>query len=230
MQPIPAPDRPWQWIQSNFIGELPKSSGFNAIYVVSDHLTKMSHFILTMTDISAPNLMKIHICHIWKLHGVPPVHGTDCGSTFTAAFTKSLYKGLGIELHFSTAYHLQMQGQVENNNKWMETYLQMFCSHQQDDWSDLLLLAEFTYNNHHHPSINTTPFFANLGYHLMLTNVPTVAQSGPPDERIWWIHEVQEECKHAIEQSQAISKQVYDKWKHENPVIKPTLPRPFSLP
>ena len=36
LQPIPTPDGPWQWIQSNFMGELPKSDGFNAIYVVSN--------------------------------------------------------------------------------------------------------------------------------------------------------------------------------------------------
>jgi hypothetical protein len=36
LQLIPTPDGPWQWIQSDFIGELPKSDGFNTIYVVSD--------------------------------------------------------------------------------------------------------------------------------------------------------------------------------------------------
>ena len=177
----------------------------------------MAHFIPTTTDISAPNLMKLHIQHIWKLHGIPLVHGTDRGLTFTAAFTKSLYKGLGIKPRFSTAYHLQTQGQVENNNKWMETYLCMFCSHRQDDWANLLLMAEFSYNNHHHPSIDTTPFFTNYGYHPTLSNVLTAAQSDEPDVRIRQIHEAQEECKRAIEQSQEISKRAYDKWKRDNP-------------
>ena len=130
-----------------------------------------------------------------------------------ANFMKSIYKELGIELRFLTAYHPQTQGQVENNNKWMETYLCMFCSHQQDDWADLLLMAEFAYNNHHHPSIDSTPFFANYGYHPMLTNIPNVAQSSDPDKRIQWIHETQEECKRAIERSQEVSKRAYDKWK-----------------
>ena len=94
---IPTPDGPWQWIQSDFIGELPKSDRFNAIYVVSNRLTKMAHFIPTMTDISASNLMKLHIHHIWKLHGIPLVHGTDHGATFTANFMKNIYKELGIE-------------------------------------------------------------------------------------------------------------------------------------
>jgi hypothetical protein len=81
------------------------------------------------------------------------------------------------------AYHLQTQGQVENNNKCMETYLRMFCSHRQDNWADLLLMMEFAYNNHHHLSINMTPFFANYGYHPTLMNVLSAAQSGEPDNQ-----------------------------------------------
>ena len=129
LQLIPAPDGPWQWIQSDFIGELLKSDGFNAIYIVSNCLMKMAHFIPTTTDISTPDLMKLHVHHIWKLHRIPLMHGTDHSSTFTTNFTKGIYKELSIEPCFSTAYHPQTQGQVENNNKWMETYLQMFCSH-----------------------------------------------------------------------------------------------------
>ena len=64
LQPIPAPNGPWQWIQSNFMGELPRLDGFNTIYIVSDWLRKMAHFIPTTTDISTPNLMKWHVCHM----------------------------------------------------------------------------------------------------------------------------------------------------------------------
>jgi hypothetical protein len=177
----------------------------------------MAHFIPTTTDISAVDLMKLHIRHIWKLHGVPLIHGTDRGLTFTATFTKSLYKGLGIKPCFSTAYHPQTQGQVENNNKWMETYLRMFCSHRQDDWADLLLMAEFSYNNHHHPLIDTTLFFTNFGYHPTLSNVLMAAQSDPPDVRVQRIYDIQVECKRVIERSQEISKRAYDRWKCDNP-------------
>ena len=72
------------------MGELPKSDGFNAIYVVSDQLMKMAHFIPTTTNISAPNLMKLHMHHIWKLHGIPLVHDTDHRSTFTVNFMKNI--------------------------------------------------------------------------------------------------------------------------------------------
>jgi hypothetical protein len=176
----------------------------------------MAHFIPTMTDISTPDLMKLHIHHVWKLHGIPLVHGMDHGSTFMANFTKSIYKDLRIELHFLTAYHPQTQGQVENNNKWMETYLRMFCSHRQDDWVDLLPMAEFAYNNHHHLLIDMMPFLANYRYHPTLSNVPSAAQMGELDKHIRQIHDMQAECKHVIERSQDISKQVYDRWKGMN--------------
>ena len=93
----------------------------------------------------------------------------------------------------------------------------MFCLHRQDNWADLLPLAEFAYNNHHHPSVDTTPFFANYGYHLMLMNILTGSQSGPPDKHIWWIHESQTECKQVIKQSQEVSRRAYDRWKRGNP-------------
>ena len=177
----------------------------------------MAHFIPMTTDISTPDLMKLHLWHVWKLHGTLLVHGTNRGSMFTMKFMKDLYKGLGIEPQFSTTYHPQTQGQVKNNNKWMETYLQMFCSHHQDDWSNVLPMAEFAYNNHHHPTINTTLFFTNFRYHLTLTNIPTVGQTPNTDERVQRIHNVQEECRHTIEWSQEVSKWAYDRWRQENP-------------
>ena len=78
-------------------------------------------------------------------------------------------------------------------------------------------MAEFVYNNHHHPLINTTPFFANYGYHLTLMNILMIGQSGPSDKHVWQIHEVQAECKQVIKWSQEISKTAYDRWKRENP-------------
>jgi hypothetical protein len=88
---------------------------------------------------------------------------------FTADYTQHFFKALHIDQCFSTAYHAQMQGQVENNNKWIETYICMFCNHQQNNWSDLLHMAEFAYNNHMHPSIGMSPFKANTGYDMTPT-------------------------------------------------------------
>jgi len=51
----------------------------------------------------------------------------------------------------------------------MEQYLQVYCNYQQENWSKLLPLAEFVYNNTPSATTGITPFFANKGYHLNLT-------------------------------------------------------------
>ena len=63
------------------------------------------------------------------------------------------------------AYHPQSDGQTEQVNQTLEQYLQIYCDYQQDDWHQLLPLAEFVYNNAHNSSTHVSPFFANSGYH-----------------------------------------------------------------
>jgi len=49
-------------------------------------------------------------------------------------------------------------------NQTVEQYLRIYCNYQQDDWSQHLSLAEFSYNNAQHASIGCSPFYANYGY------------------------------------------------------------------
>jgi hypothetical protein len=57
---------------------------------------------------------------------------------------------LGIKVAATTAYHPQGDGQTERVNQELEQYLRPFISQRQDDWVDLLPLAEFQYNNYVH--------------------------------------------------------------------------------
>ena len=89
------------------------------------------------------------------------------------------------------------------------------------------MIGQICFQQWNLPTIITTthwsiqpPFFVNYGYHPTLMNVPSAGQSGESDEQICWIHNTQEECKCAIEWSQEISKQAYNKWKNKNPGFK----------
>jgi hypothetical protein len=77
LEPLPTLQGPWEWTQSDHIVGLPQSQGFDAIYVVSDCLTKMAHFIPTTTRATAEDLVELHLRHVWKSHGVPQIHNTD---------------------------------------------------------------------------------------------------------------------------------------------------------
>ena len=70
-----------------------------------------------------------------------------------------------MKLHFTSGYHLEGDGQTECTNQTLEQYLWVYCNYQQDNWSKLLPLAEFAYNNALNATTGVTPFFANKGYH-----------------------------------------------------------------
>ena len=57
-------------------------------------------------------------------------------------------------------------------NQTLEQYLCVYCNYQQDNWSGLLPLAEFAYNNAPSATTGVSPFFANKRYHLNITVHP----------------------------------------------------------
>ena len=123
LRPLPIPEGPWQWMESDHIIKLPKSKGFDSIYVVVDRFTKMAHFIPMTEKVSEEDLIDLHMKNVWKHHGLPLVHLTDQHGNFTSKYVQKMFKALGIEQRFSSAYHPQTQGQVENLNGWLETFL-----------------------------------------------------------------------------------------------------------
>ena len=158
LQPLPIPDERWEVISVDFIVELPESGGYDAIMVVVDSVGKRSHFVETVTTITAAGAANLYLRNVWKLHGLPRKVISDRGPQFVALFMKELFRLLGIEAASSTAYHPQTDGQTERVNQELEQFLWLFVSERQDDWHALLPLAEFSYNNHVHASTQHTPF------------------------------------------------------------------------
>jgi len=54
-------------------------------------------------------------------------------------------------------------------NQTLKQYLYVYCNYQQDNWSKLLPLAEFAYNNTPSATTSVSLFFANKGYHPNIT-------------------------------------------------------------
>jgi hypothetical protein len=77
-----------------------------------------------------------------------------------------------MKIHFTSGYHLEGDRQTKRLNQTLEQYLCIFCNYQQDNWSEILPLAEFTYNNSPSATTGVTPFFANKGYHPNITIFP----------------------------------------------------------
>jgi hypothetical protein len=165
LEPLLIPETRWHTVSVDFIVELPESDGYDAVMVVVNSLTKRSHFLLVNTTITAVGSARQFRDNVWKHHGLPTRVISDRGPQFTAEFTTEVYWLLGIKVAKTTAYHPQADGQTERVNQELEQYLRLFCSERQNDWADLLPMAEFQYNNHIHSSTQQTPFMLDCGQH-----------------------------------------------------------------
>lgn len=172
LKQLPIPERPWNSISMDFIEQLPASSGYTSILVVVDRLSKQCVFVPTHDTITAPELAKLFLLHVFSKHGVPSHITSDRGSEFVSHFFRSLGKALDIRLHFTSGYHPEGDGQTERMNQTLEQYLRIYCNYQQDNWSELLPLAEFAYNNAPNATTGVSPFFANKGYHPSISVHP----------------------------------------------------------
>ena len=172
LKQLPVPEKPWNSISMDFIEQLPPSEGFTAILVVIDRLSKQALFIPTHDTITSAELAKLFLLHVFSKHGVPAHVTSDRGSEFVSHFFRSLGKALDMRLHFTSGYHPEGDGQTERANQTLEQYLRIYCNYQQDNWSELLPLAEFSFNNAPSATTGVSPFFANKGYHPNFTVYP----------------------------------------------------------
>jgi len=63
------PEKPWTHLMVDFITKLPLVARKNAILVVCNRLSKMTHFVATTKGMSAEELARLFRDNIWKLHG-----------------------------------------------------------------------------------------------------------------------------------------------------------------
>ena len=66
-----APKKPWSHLTVDFITKLPVVAGKDAVLVVCDRLSKMTHFVATTEGTSAGRLARLFWDNVWKLHGLP---------------------------------------------------------------------------------------------------------------------------------------------------------------
>jgi len=104
----------------DFITKLLLVVGKNAILVVYNRLSKMTHFVANIEGILAEELARLFRDNVWKLHRLPESIVSDRGPQFVAELTKELNKMLGIETRLLTVFHPQTNGHTERMNQELE--------------------------------------------------------------------------------------------------------------
>ena len=170
LQPPPTPGKAWKSIAFDFIVKLPASKEpmtqvvYDSIWVVTCRTTKYGHFVPYKESSDATELAYAFMRNIVSQHGLPDEIISDRDKLFTSKFWVSLMAQLGAHHKLSTAFHPQTDGQTERLNQTLEQYLRSYVNQKQDDWVQLLPLAEFAYNSAKSEATGVSPFYANYGY------------------------------------------------------------------
>ncbi len=209
----------------DFITKLPLSKDsttgaeYDSILTMVDRLTKWTYFLPYKESWSAEQLADVICRHVASVHGWPMEWITDRDTKFASRFWQALMTRLGVKSKLSTAYHPQTDGQTERLNQVIEQYLRMFINFQQDDWVELLPVAQLAYNTAPTETTKVTPFFANFGFEADLRQGPAgaVPRAAVKADKMSTLHAM---LKDELEFVRTRMKQHYDKHRLEGPRLE----------
>ena len=171
----------------------------------------MAHFISLATYATAKDGADTFLREVWRLHGLPSEIISDMDAKFSSEFWESLCKSLGISRRMSTAYHPQTDGQTERTNRVLEGYVRNFVNYDQNDWNQLLPLAEYAYNSSKASAHKLTPFFANYGFHRQTEGMKERETQNPGASMYThWMKTIQAKARTTLEQTREAMKKYYD--------------------
>ena len=210
------PQKTWSHLTVDFITKLLVVAGKDAILVVCDRLSKMTHFVATTEGTSAEGLARLFRDNVWKLHGLLESVVSDRGPQFAAELTKELTWMLGIQMKLSTVFHPQTDGQTEQMNQELEQYLQFFVEHRQKDWPEWLATAEFAVNNKVYTATKVSPFMANYRKELRMGgDIRRKGKVESATEFAQKMKKVQEKAEVALRKTQEEMKRYADRGRKE---------------
>jgi len=181
--------------------------------VVVDQSTKMANFVGLHKNATAKDFADTCLREVWKLYGLPTEIISDMDMKFSSELCQSLWKKfLGVKRGMSLAYHAQTDGQTERTNQVLEGYLQTFVNYDQNDWYQLLPLAEHAYNNLATNTHKMTPFFTNYGFHPQMVWMKE-REAHTPGATMYshWMQDIHRQAKQPLENTLESMKKYYDR-------------------
>lgn len=125
--------------------------------MVVDRLSKYAHFLPLAHPFTAIYVAQLYFEQIFRLHGLPKTIVSDRDKIFLSAFWRE-FTLQHVDLHMSTAYHPQSDGQTDVVNRCLEGYLRCMTGERPTEWLLWIRLEEWWYNTNWHSSTDITPY------------------------------------------------------------------------
>ena len=120
---------------------------YDSNMIVVNKFTKKTYFISFHEKIKAEEVVYLFKQHIIANHEVSTKIIFNKNIKFKSKFWQTLTALKKIKTKISTTEHSQMNNQIEKFNQIVKQYLKYYVNYQQNNWIELLLTAQFTYNN-----------------------------------------------------------------------------------
>ena len=138
-------------LQSDIVGQLPKSGGYSYILTGMDVFSKYM-FAQPLSSISADTVCKFLMQWLTRHSYIPLVIVTDQGSQFISRMLEELSTLLEFKFEHATFKHAQTIGALERSHGPLKRYLRIYENQLPRDWHKYVDLALF----HHNTSYNST--------------------------------------------------------------------------
>ncbi|MBW0511788.1 hypothetical protein O181_051503, partial [Austropuccinia psidii MF-1] len=197
LQQIEEPKHPWETINMDlFTGLVPGGKeNYNACLIIVDSFKKIMRCLPRHKEDTAMDTTLLFGNNIISTCGVPKIIISDRDPKFTSEFWTNFYDVLGTNLAFSTAYHPQTEGLVEERMiQTMEEILRRFCAYGMEykdhegytnDWVTLFQPAQLAYNTSKNSTTGKTPALVEKGWNHLKKNLLTIHPTAKDFHDMW---------------------------------------------
>ena len=128
----------------------------DVILIIINKLIKHVIYILMIKDLNVKRLANLLWQEFVFQHEMMQSIISNQDSLFINHFWITLCWYLEAKQKLNTAFHLQINDQTERQNQMLKHYLQVYFNYKMNNWSELLSMMTFAYNNSVHASIEKT--------------------------------------------------------------------------
>ena len=181
LQQLVIPPRRWSHARLDCVTDLSQTAcGNDAILVLVDTLSKITHFIPTRKASSVADSVTLLADRLIRYHGFLDILIWDRDPRFQSEIWTHLCARFNIKRAKSSPYHPQTDGQTERVNRTLEQMIRTYIKSNEKEWEGLRPALELAYNTTHHSSTELSPFEVMIGENRITVADLDILGSLPP--------------------------------------------------